>query len=347
MTGTRWTTSSKAVYNIGYHLIWCPQYRRPVLVGEVEWRLREWLAEKAASIEVDIVEMEIMPDHVHLFVRSPPTLAPHHVVQQLKGYSSRRLREQYSSLRSRLPTLWTTAPIVKASATSQKTRFAAIAKTRRESERVEVRRTLKYRLYRNRRNKKLHEQIEVAGQIWNHLTALQRCYYQMTGRYVNKYRMMKHIARLRRGAHAHWQVLGSQAVQDVAQRHDAAYQRFFKWLQTREGRRVSPPRFRKPEHYKSFTLKQAGWAYLGDNRLRVGKQVYKFALSRPVEGDIKTVTIKRDRLGRLYVCFSVVQDVQPSLASTNEIGGVDFGLKTFLTDHQGQTYNVPEVLRES
>ncbi|MGI6037664.1 MAG: IS200/IS605 family transposase [Limnochordia bacterium] len=107
MSKDRWTTSNKAVFNIGYHLIWCPKYRRKVLVGDVETRLREVLFEKANELDVAIEAMEIMPDYVHLFVKSPPTLAPHFVVQQFKGASSRILRQEYPHLKSRLPTLWT------------------------------------------------------------------------------------------------------------------------------------------------------------------------------------------------------------------------------------------------
>ena len=107
MSTERWTTSNKAVYNIGYHFIWCPKYRRKVLVGDVEARLREIFLEKANELGITIETMEIMPDHVHLFVKSPPTLAPHFIVQQLKGVSSCLLRQEFPHLRSRLPTLWT------------------------------------------------------------------------------------------------------------------------------------------------------------------------------------------------------------------------------------------------
>lgn len=107
MSDNRWTTSNKAVYNLGYHLIWCPKYRRKVLVDRVEVRLRELLAEKAAKISVAIETMEFMPDHVHLFIKTTPVNSPHYIVQQLKGYTSRVLRQEFPGLRSRLPTLWT------------------------------------------------------------------------------------------------------------------------------------------------------------------------------------------------------------------------------------------------
>lgn len=103
----RWTHSNTTVFNIGYHIIWCPKYRRKVLRENIEVRLRELLIEKSKLIGCEIIIQEIMPDHVHIFVKSNPTLAPHYIVQQLKGYSSRVLRKEFSKLKSRLPTLWT------------------------------------------------------------------------------------------------------------------------------------------------------------------------------------------------------------------------------------------------
>ena len=94
----RWKTSTSTVYNVCYHIIWCPKYRRKVLEGDVEVRLKELLHEKAEELEIEIEEMEVMPDHLHLFVNASPALAPHHIVQQFKGFPS---------LKSRLPSLWT------------------------------------------------------------------------------------------------------------------------------------------------------------------------------------------------------------------------------------------------
>jgi len=107
MKKNRWTTSNKAVFNVGYHLIWCPKYRRKVLIGDIESRLKELLLLKAQEISVTIEQMEVMPDHIHIFVKTDPTNSPHYIVQQLKGYTSRLLRQEFASLKSKLPTLWT------------------------------------------------------------------------------------------------------------------------------------------------------------------------------------------------------------------------------------------------
>jgi putative transposase len=142
--------------------------------------------------------------------------------------------------------------------------------------------------------------------------------------------------------------VGSQAVQDVVERLDKAYQRFFAYRRGELGIKTGTPRFKKVKKYKSFTLKQAGWKLLGGNRLRLNGRNYKFALSRPINGTIKTVTVKRDHAGRLFVCFSVIEEVNHQVeVSTGQIGGFDFGLKTFLTDDEGGEHLSPEYLRAS
>lgn|SRR5690606_9260730 len=107
MSKNRWKTSKTTVYNLGYHIIFCPKYRRKVLTGQVKKRLDELLKAKADELGIEIREASVMPDHVHLFVTAPPTLAPHFIVNQLKGYTSRILRNEFPSLTSRLPSLWT------------------------------------------------------------------------------------------------------------------------------------------------------------------------------------------------------------------------------------------------
>lgn len=95
------------VFKNQFHVIFCPKYRRPVLVDGVDVRLKEIFLLKAEELEVKIVSMEVMPDHVHLFLSFDPRLGIHQVVKALKGVSSRLLREEFPWLRSRIPCLWT------------------------------------------------------------------------------------------------------------------------------------------------------------------------------------------------------------------------------------------------
>lgn len=106
MSTPRYRKNAGCVYNLHYHLVWCPKYRKSVLVGPVEDALKHLLAEKATALDVQIEALEVMPDHVHLFVNAPPTLAPAQLANQFKGYTSRVLRQQFAHLKSRLPSLW-------------------------------------------------------------------------------------------------------------------------------------------------------------------------------------------------------------------------------------------------
>ena len=102
----RWTHSNKAIYNIGYHLVWCPKFRRNILSGNLEKRLLEILYEKAKDLNVSIENAQINGDHVHLFVRCSPIDSPHFIVQQFKGVSSNILRKEFPNL-MKMPSLWT------------------------------------------------------------------------------------------------------------------------------------------------------------------------------------------------------------------------------------------------
>ena len=103
---SQYAKNSSAVFSLKYHLVWCPKYRRPVLEGAIEKRLREVLEDVRAEHVWTIHALEVMPDHVHLFIESDPIYSVAEIVNRLKGASSRILRSEFPALRSRLPTLW-------------------------------------------------------------------------------------------------------------------------------------------------------------------------------------------------------------------------------------------------
>jgi putative transposase len=96
-----------ASYNINYHLVWTPKYRRAVLAGNVGIRLAELLPQEVEKLGGRVLELVVMPDHVHLFGTFPPTLAIAQIMHRLKGATSHQLREEFPHLKSRLPSLWT------------------------------------------------------------------------------------------------------------------------------------------------------------------------------------------------------------------------------------------------
>ena len=96
-----------SVFNLKFHLVWCPKYRLKVLIGEVEQRLKELLNKKAKELNIVIEKMEVMPDHTHLFLSCNNTnISPNKIAAQLKGYTSHELRKEFKHLTTRMPTLW-------------------------------------------------------------------------------------------------------------------------------------------------------------------------------------------------------------------------------------------------
>lgn len=105
-------SNKNVVYSCKYHVVWCPKYRRKVLVGNIAERLKELIAQKAAEINAEVIEMEVMPDHVHLLIEVDPQYGINRAVRHIKGASSHDLRSEFPSLKSRLPTLWTNSYFV-------------------------------------------------------------------------------------------------------------------------------------------------------------------------------------------------------------------------------------------
>jgi len=95
-----------AVFSLTYHLVFCPKYRKPVLVGAVEERLKALLDAKAQELKVTLHPLDVMPDHVQMCVESDPSMAPATLAAQLKDSTSRLLRQGFRHLRSPLPSLW-------------------------------------------------------------------------------------------------------------------------------------------------------------------------------------------------------------------------------------------------
>lgn len=105
-------SNNTVVWGCTYHVVWCAKYRRNVLLPPVDARLKEIIEEVARERQAHIVELEVMPDHVHLIVEVDPQFGIHKLVKLMKGRSSHHLRKEFSSLRSRIPTLWTNSYFV-------------------------------------------------------------------------------------------------------------------------------------------------------------------------------------------------------------------------------------------
>ncbi len=202
--------------------------------------------------------------------------------------------------------------------------------------------TLKFKLYHHKRNRYLKRMINASGVIYNHCIALHKRYYRMWGKHLSCAKLQSHIAKLRK-CNPFWQTVGSQAVQDICQRIEKAYQLFFK--HNKKG--VRPPGFKKVKKYKSFTLKQAGYKFLCGNRVKIGSKVYQFWKSREIEGTVKTLTIKRTPLGELFMVIVIEGNKPEAKFTTGKIAGFDFGLRTFLTCSDSTTIESPQFFKQS
>jgi putative transposase len=98
--------NNTCVYQMLYHLIWIPKRRKKVLVNDIKERLISLIEEKLIELDCSVVQLSVMSNHVHLFVRSNPKLSPNHIILQVKGFTSYKLRKEFPELK-KLPSLWT------------------------------------------------------------------------------------------------------------------------------------------------------------------------------------------------------------------------------------------------
>ena len=196
----------------------------------------------------------------------------------------------------------------------------------------------KYKLYRTDKTKYLDKMLREACFVWNHALALQKRYYRLYGKYINTNRMQKYFAR-----RISRNLLHSQTVQEILQRLDTAYQRFFNHIAKR------PPKFRKAKDFSSILFKQGGYS-LNGNVLTINsiKKRFKFSLSRPYAGKVKTLTVKRNHIGEFFIVMVLEQSNESIGKSHNGASvGIDFGLKTYLTLSDGTEIKNPQFMKEN
>jgi putative transposase len=141
--------------------------------------------------------------------------------------------------------------------------------------------TFCFKIYRSKKNRYLHNQINLAGEIYNHCIALHKRYYRMYKKSLNTYSLQKHLTKLKKlDKYSHWNQLGSQAIQDITDRIDKAYKLFFR--NQKHGIKSGTPNFKKRKNYKSFTLKQVGYKLLDGNKILIGKKIFNYAKSRNI-----------------------------------------------------------------
>ena len=198
--------------------------------------------------------------------------------------------------------------------------------------------TYAYKLYQTKRTARLDAMLCEACFVWNHAIALQRRYYALYGKYVFCGQMKAHFAKRIRRTRLH-----SQTAQEILERLDISYKRFFQHLSRR------PPKFRKAREFSSIVYKQGGFRLEGNTLfINILKTKFRFSFSRSYEGNIRQIRIRRSRLGE-YWLYIVTDATAASCAhrkSRNGVSvGMDFGLKTYLTLSDGTRIENPQFLK--
>lgn len=204
----------------------------------------------------------------------------------------------------------------------------------------------KYKVYSQNRNhqKRLEEWLRTAAWIYNHCVALHKRYYKLYHKSLPKAKLQSHIAKMKQRCFSIWKQIDAQATQEITDRIYAGYDRFF----AKDAKH--PPTFKNWRKYKSVTFKQTGYT-LNGNVLTINKLKLrlKFHMSRPIDGKVQTVCVKRDAVGDWWLSFSIRKEDFPRQIKpmTGKTAGFDFGLKHFLTGADGRRIDSPLYLFHS
>jgi putative transposase len=210
-----------------------------------------------------------------------------------------------------------------------------------------MKKTFKYRIYSNRTTiAKAENWLNLCRNLYN--CALEQCIdaYRKQRVTISGYSQMNELPGIKQD-NPEYKLIGSQVLQEVLERLDRAYKAFFRRVK-QGGERAGFPRFKGRNRYDSFTLKQHGWKLEGKylSITKVGK--FKLRLSRPIDGNIKTVTIRRTPTNKWYACFSCDEVPKKFLSPSDKVVGLDVGIKSFLVDSEGNPpVGNPKFLKNS
>ena len=216
-----------------------------------------------------------------------------------------------------------------------------------------MRKTYKYKLQNQSNTIKLGNMLDDMWGIHVHILRLQRRYYRIFGKNLSAYRINAHIAKLKKRTKPQWAALPSQVVQDVVLRYGKSQDAFFQNIKDRKAgkttRKVGRPKIKPRHKYTSMTFTQAGYT-LEANRIKINcmDTWFFFHKHRDWAGLIKTITIKRDKCGDYWICFSCknVDAFEPK-PKTGKSAGFDYGNKTFLTSDTGDKIVSPQFFKQA
>jgi len=209
-----------------------------------------------------------------------------------------------------------------------------------------MKKVFKYRIQANTQTiQRAEHWLDLCRRLYN--TALEQriTIYRQNKGSISKFDQIKQLPELKI-AFPEYREVGSQVLQEVLERLDKAYQGFFRRVKNSNGK-VGFPRFKGKDRYDSFTFKQAGWKLEGKYLSIKGIGRFKLRLSRPIEGNIKTVTIRRSSTGKWYATFSCENVPERPLPKTGRMVGIDVGCESFLTTSEGMKVENPRFFKKS
>lgn len=216
----------------------------------------------------------------------------------------------------------------------------------------------RYKLYTNAKRGELKELIYRFGIVRNYAVKMFHGYYKLTGKTLTAYTLQKHIAKKSKNQTTRTakmvEGLPSQAVQECVARVHKGYRNFFAYCKrkkkgSKQANKVRPPSVRKPSKNLSFTLLQSGYRFstTEPNKVKIGQKTYGFFKSQELKGTVKRVTVKRDWCGDVWIVVLTDWTEAKEMPMTGEAAGYDFGLKTFLTRHDGKRIESPQFLKSN
>ena len=207
--------------------------------------------------------------------------------------------------------------------------------------------TYVFKLYNSKKNNFFHNKINLSGIAYNHCIALNKRYYKLYKKRLSSYKLKVHLTKIKKTKKFNFfNNLNSQTIQDIVERIDRAYKLFFR--NQKHNIKSAPPCFKKLSKYKSFTLKQCGYKILNSNKILILGKVFKYFKSRDILGKIKIITIKRNKLGDIYIYFICeLENINQNIVRSGKSVGYDFGLKKFLTASDGNDIESPLFFKKS
>jgi putative transposase len=194
--------------------------------------------------------------------------------------------------------------------------------------------------------RRAEEQLALCCELYNACLQERRDAWQKAGVSLTAASQMAQLPEIKHHLRPEYSEIGAQVLQDVVQRLDKAFQAFFRRVKAKDAR-AGYPRFRSRRRYDSLTFKQTGWKLEGRRLTLQGIGTLRLFLSRPVEGTVKTVTLKRDRCGDWWATFSCDGVPVRPLPATGRAVGIDLGLEKFLTTSDGDLVPNPRPLRRA